>query len=63
MGPGFRVNDPMNGIMWCSAFEFVFERGQVCYSRALDRQPGKYLLHVLDQNLMSTKLSSVGAHK
>ncbi len=49
------------GVRWNSAVAEAYEQQQVCFSDG--GLPHKYLLHVLDAELMTTKLASVGRHK
>jgi len=56
-----KVNNPKNGLLWCSAIEFAYEERWICFS--YDRSNQNYHLHVLMKEHMDTKLADIGEHR
>ncbi|KXZ44366.1 hypothetical protein GPECTOR_68g337 [Gonium pectorale] len=61
MGPGFKINDARNGVLWNSSVETVYEQQLICFSYT--REGHRFKLHVLDKGLMNKKLADVGQHR
>ncbi len=61
MGRDFQLHSPQNGALWNSAIDYVYEQQLICFSYT--GVGSKFRLHVLDEQLLSTELKTVGPYK
>ena len=54
------ISDTRNGLLWNSAVEEAYELQQVCFSHV---QGSTFKMHVVDRQLMDTKLGDIGKNK
>ena len=54
------ISDPRNGLLWNSAIEEAYEYQKICFSHV---SSCTFKLHVVDKELMATKLGDYGKDK
>lgn len=51
------ISDVRNGVLWSSSIQEAYEFQQICFSYV---SPNTFQLHVVDKELLATKLADYG---
>lgn len=54
------ISDARNGLLWSSAIEEAYEYQKICFSHV---HSNTFRLHVVDKQLLATKLADYGKDK